>query len=332
MFPVDPSGVEIDERGLFVVQDPELRSRIMPLFSFDPEAPERRPIGHGTTFRIDLWSRCATAYHVIEGLLTLGRSNVPVLRADNRLVALELNGLVYGQVPVPTSAWRPIAELFSYSGLETLLFATPSLRNVAELAALTIRPSELAQDGTPFLTMDLRQWRPRIGERVLALGYADLDLPLPNSDDARPIVQYLYGSFGEIVDVERPDFQRGRPWPLIRVAAAWPGGMSGGPVFGEAGHVIGVVSAGLHNDVGSATYFSAWDIPTRIFGSLDPSNPGWFFCHGVFDGDGQLRRVGQDLDDMQRFAVAHGLTDIGPVSLEPYSGDYIRRPSLSGLT
>jgi hypothetical protein len=34
-----------------------------------------------------------------------------------------------------------------------------------------------------------------------------------------------------------------RPWPIFRVAADWPGGMSGGPVFNEAGHVVGIVSA-----------------------------------------------------------------------------------------
>jgi hypothetical protein len=43
--------------------------------------------------------------------------------------------------------------------------------------------------------MDLRRWRPGQGERVLALGFADLDLSPSNKDAA--ISQYLYASFGE---------------------------------------------------------------------------------------------------------------------------------------
>ena len=34
---------DFDERGLFLVQDSELRSRVLPLFSFDPHSTEQRP-------------------------------------------------------------------------------------------------------------------------------------------------------------------------------------------------------------------------------------------------------------------------------------------------
>lgn len=71
------------------------------------------------------------------------------------------------------------------------------------------------------------------GERVLALGFPDLDVE--EGSEERPISQYLYGSFGEITDVKPADGARGRPWPMIRVADEWPGGMRGGPVFNEIG-------------------------------------------------------------------------------------------------
>lgn len=35
-FPFDTDGQAPDERGLYLVQDPGLRERILPLFSFDP--------------------------------------------------------------------------------------------------------------------------------------------------------------------------------------------------------------------------------------------------------------------------------------------------------
>ena len=61
----------LDARGLFVVQDPSIRSSILPLFAFDPRSPNNRPAGHGTAFRIDPWGGCAGAFHVIEDLLTV---------------------------------------------------------------------------------------------------------------------------------------------------------------------------------------------------------------------------------------------------------------------
>jgi hypothetical protein len=111
---------------------------------------------------------------------------------------------------------------------------------------------------TPYLAMDFRRWRPCPGEKILALGFADLDLDRDSKGDDRPIEQYLYGSFGRIAEIVPADEKSGRPWPLIRVDADWPGGMSGGPVFNEAGHVIGVVSAGIsvHNTA-SATFLRA---------------------------------------------------------------------------
>lgn len=87
-----------DERGLFVVQDSRLRSKILPLFSFDPRSLAERPTGHGTAFRIDPWGGCATAFHVIEDLLTVAGGKA-VLRQGIRLAALELEGLGYGRVP-----------------------------------------------------------------------------------------------------------------------------------------------------------------------------------------------------------------------------------------
>ncbi|WP_084293138.1 serine protease [Bradyrhizobium sp. WSM3983] len=133
-------------------------------------------------------------------------------------------------------------------------------------------PCNATLRGTPYWPLDLRRWRPVRGERVLALGFPDLDAE--EGREERPISQYLYGSFGEITDVEPADGARGRPWPVIRLAAEWPGGMSGGPVFNESGNVIGVVSSGIAGGTGTATFFSGWNMAERIMGSIDPNNPG----------------------------------------------------------
>src|SRR4051812_34402018 len=108
-FPVQPRPDQIDSRGLFVCQDPQLRSSVMPLFELDSEHLDERPIGLGTAFRIDPWSTCATAFHVMGDFLRLDALNQPVLRDHVRVVALEINGVGYGAPRVPDDAWRPIS-------------------------------------------------------------------------------------------------------------------------------------------------------------------------------------------------------------------------------
>jgi serine protease Do len=327
MFPINPGQAEIDDRGLFIVQNPGLRACILPLFSFDPRAAEERPIGHGTVFRIDPWSRCATAFHVVEDIFEIGSKASPpplVLKPGIRLAALELSGIFYGRRGLPPNAWRPLSESFSIFGIEQQPFAEPKIRNACELMTLRIRPST-GPENIPYLPLRLRGWHPKIGEMVQALGFADLDRCPDGGTETRPLVQNLYGAMGRIIDIEQADGSRGRPWPQIRVEANWPGGMSGGPVFNEAGAVIGLVSSGIEGaGIGSATFFSGWSLPEVVFRSLDPDNPGSFLCHAAF-GDGERPMVcSQDEAEMQRMAADHGLTDFGFVSVNPLTGAWMR--------
>lgn len=243
-FPISPDPSEIDHRGLFLVQDPEICAKLLPLFSFDPLNPEMRPVGHGTAFRIDPWSRCLTAYHVLEHMFELNDSGDGVrLRPDARILALEVNGLIYGTVGLGPEAWRPLAESYALIDIVNQPLQAPQLRNQTELAVIRVHASNPAPEGTPFLHLDFRRWIPTVGEQILAFGFAELD---SESDDPnRPINQRVYGSFGHITDIECADGQRGRPWPIMRVEADWPGGMSGGPVFNQEGHVIGLVSTSI---------------------------------------------------------------------------------------
>lgn len=328
-FPFDVSGQTPDHRNLYLVQDQALRDRVLPLFSFDPTAPEDRPTGHGTAFRIDPWARCATAFHVLEDLFQVdARGRDITLRDHIRLTALEIDGQGYGRLPIPDGAWRPMTGSFSYYRIDTPFMQPARLNNLVELMLLRIPPPTQTGQGTPYLPVKLRGWDPKVGEQVMALGYADLDRSMTEADaenSDRPFRPYLYASVGAITTITPPDVERNRMWPILRVDANWPGAMSGGPVFNEEGYVIGLVSAGFEGDGGAtATYFPPWDVPERIFLSLDPNNPNCFINWGAFDANGSLVLAGQDRVGIEAAGRAQGITDFGIVSVNPATEEWMR--------
>ena len=324
-FPVEVRPDEVDDRGLFLVQDLEIRSKVLPLFRINPQSPNERPAGHGTTFRIDPWCMCATAFHVIEELVEYCETQQNVrIRPDVALAALEFPGIVYGTVAIPRDWWRPLEGMSSsHVRIENRPLQPITIRNLSELAALWISPSPQHKGASEYFDLDQR-WTPEIGDQVMALGYADLDVDTHGRGEQRPMEQYVYGSVSEIIELEPPDVERGRPWPMMRVQANWPGGMSGGPVFNTEGKVVGVVSTGFPgHDIATATFFSAWEIPRQTFQSLDPANPGWFYCIGVFDAEERIRWVGPDGSEASRFADDQNLSDVRAISFNPVSQEYI---------
>ncbi|MBO0129651.1 trypsin-like peptidase domain-containing protein [Agrobacterium burrii] len=323
-FPVEPDFV--DERGLFVVQDPFLRSTILPLFSFDPNDPEQRPQGHGTAFRVDPWGCCATAFHVIEDLLIV-RDGSLVLKADFRLAALAVPPLTFGTMPVTRDHWKPFLGMSSLGGIHSPPFQEPRVMNMTELASIWLSSPDNAQRGRSFLHLDGR-WRPRIGERVMALGFAGLDLDTKEEGDDRAIRQYLYGSVGEISEVNPVQPNSSRPWPNFRVEANWPGGMSGGPVFNEAGDVVGLVSTGLvGGGIGTATPFAGWNVAERQFPTVDFINPGRLKCWIGLSGDEDIVACGRTREELIEQLGDRQVSEVKYVSLAVGSEEYISIPN-----
>jgi serine protease Do len=321
--PFDP---ENDVRpGRFLIQEPDLRVRILPLFAFDQACPDERVVGQGTAFRLDPFARCATAFHVFEEVFYLGGANGREMRVkqDRILVALELEGIVLGTAPIRRDQWRSIKGAFANVAIDDPPLSAPVMRNLTELLSLLIPPSSQKPKGTEFLNVDLTTWKPSLGEPVLGIGYPNLDKD-EGASDTRPISQYMYGAFGRITDIEPLDLSRRRPWPMIRVSADWPGGMSGGPVFNSTGDVVGVISAGIDASNSTAMVFGGWGAASQTFPTLDRARPGRFLCFGVLGTTENLIAVSPSRTEAGVIAAQNHGSIVSKISLDPHSGGFIR--------
>jgi serine protease Do len=304
-------------------QDPRLRAMILPMFRFDPNSPAERPFGLGTAFRIDPWANCATAFHVIEDMLTLVRGEL-TLRDDVRFAALEIEGIVYGAPPLPKDAWRPLTGFYAEAGKTepALLHEKPQIRNLTEIACLNIGRSH-RRSPMPYLPVALISEPPKLGDVVTGYGFAGLDVEKDGKGVERPMTQYLYQSTGEVLEVTPADLTSTMPWPRFRVSAEWPSGMSGGPVVNASGNVIGVISRGWSGEADStATHFAGWEVSRRTFGTIDPFAPRRFRAFAAIDVIGNLRFAGQDLEEAKAFASENGLT-VRVVSFSPDTGEWL---------
>lgn len=249
-----------------------------------------------------------------------------MLREYQRLIALELEEIGYGAPPIQPDQWRNFAGMHVVAAIDQAPGQARRLRNVTELAALAIPRSNSAAGAPFFLGMDLRRWRPEIGAKVVAYGFADLDVGEADADAdvARPISQYLYGSAVLITDIEPEDRSRGRPWPFFRVDRDWPGGMSGGPVVNAGGHVVGVVSTGMTFAAsGSAVFFAGSGIAEGTFPQIDAGAPEHVFCWAGIDERDRVIAVAPTREALVSMSGSDTFLSIRLISFNASTGDWM---------
>ena len=309
-FPIRPAAGESETQ--FLVRDPfQLRKQILPILTVDNA--DGFLTGLGTSFFVDPFGTFLTAEHVLKD-----HFETPELRRSAVAAALFGMGLVYGAAGLPSEYFAPIREIQAWRRAREeqprLFGPAPPPRIVADAVGFHVDATRVPGSRfAPPLPLRLSGARPRVGDRVMALGYPELTcLKHDSPDRALIFTERMYGAVGTIRSLLPEGRGSTYPWPLIEVEAHWRSGMSGGPVINEAGEVIGLVSFSLEPGdglpgVGYATDLAGIGIE-RLVPTLDRLNPGSYRCHGVLrDAPWHLSGVFPD-----RAQAEEHLSTLGP--------------------
>ncbi|WP_434119924.1 S1 family peptidase [Pseudomonas fortuita] len=264
----------------FKIRDPfGLRNAVVPVFRQDTEG---QIFGMGTAFSINEFGTFLTAHHVID----FGEQSA----SSRPLLFLSMQAIVFGRVGIPDDCFVPIMsaqapDMDSENPMAALQGG--SQRQIAMDIAI-MQASPLGKGVRPPHTLKVRvnDWEPRVGEIVFAVGYPVLDLSKLSADSQNMLLsEGMYGAYGRIVGVHPCGVGRSNPSPVFEVETDWPGGMSGGPVFNQAGEVVGIVSRSIRAEAGLGGTGFAVDLGQchgiQVFApSLDA--PGWQICWGLF--------------------------------------------------
>jgi serine protease Do len=287
-FPASPRHGDSPEQ--FLIQDPfSLRKRVLPILTINRATGLLT--GLGTGFRADPFETYLTAEHVLK-------DHFEALEAgDNSEIATVLfsMGPVFGKVGLMRELFAPVSAVFAMRSLheepEPLLGQPASRRIILDLMRFHLDMSSVP-DGhrTPPVPIRTAGFSPSVGDRVMAVGYPELTC-LQGADEKAAIVitERMYGAVGTISGLLPKGRGRSYPWPTLEVEANWRSGMSGGPVFNEAGEVIGIVSSSVAPSadmpgVGFAVDFSRTPLP-RMVPSIVANHPGSYRGYGVVQGN-----------------------------------------------
>jgi hypothetical protein len=105
--------------------------------------------------------------------------------------------------------------------------------------------TKLPPDNT-FTIASITTRLPKVGEQVSMVGFtaADTKVPFdPVGYQIRGNVRVSVGAVSERHPTGRDKFLM--PWPVLEIASYVSGAMSGGPVFDQHGHLLGIVSSSL---------------------------------------------------------------------------------------
>lgn len=197
-------------------------------------------------------------------------------------------------------AWLPTSTV-TCSGPSSYSPWDPNSKKVSDLTIVSCNLNSEAHVEYPLSLVPMELCLPLIGTRLWAVGFRDGEI----GEDIASVSPLL--ASGLVTNC----FPHGRgermPSPCVEVDMETLGGMSGGPVFNEEGHVVGIVSSSFE---GGPSYVTlVWDalrlsvegLPSEIWegnyaGILEGMEQGIVRVRGKFKADSE-RNITLTLSD-----------------------------------
>jgi len=159
------------------------------------------------------------------------------------------------------------------------MWAVKTITNAVsdDIMYLSLEPASPFGDGWCLFRLPITTRQPDVGENLHVVGFR----LHPDASDRGDLTfsGNLFAAAGKVTGFyeEKRDSVM-IPFPAIEIACGSLGGMSGGAVIDEFGHLIGVTSAGLDTEDGEGPTYAAW-----IVGALNRRLPlGW--PQGIYGG------------------------------------------------
>lgn len=257
-FPIGPKGGQSPWE--FLIQDPfGVRESILPLLTINSQTGNLT--GLGTAFCADPYGGFLTAQHIFDDIdLT---KSLPA--SDEIPVAMLSIGLAFGTVGLPKELFAPMASIHGFvdqtqqDPFHQMVTGKTKPGMIADCLRLSfaMKDQKRAERVTP-LPLRCSGIPPQVGDKLLAIGYPELGMVKNEPPQKHPIyVERMYGAIGEVVQIHTHGLTSSRPWPTIELKANWRSGMSGGPLFNEAGEIVGLVSSSIEpNETGYGVGFA----------------------------------------------------------------------------
>lgn len=122
--------------------------------------------------------------------------------------------------------------------------------NIQMADVSVLRTQELHEE---LHTFQVSASSPEIGDTVVAVGFPKLDVIKGGRREVAALLEEeMFASYGTVTALHPNGRDRANQTPVFEVEAHWPSGMSGGPVFNQEGHVVGIVSRSMERTEGFA--------------------------------------------------------------------------------
>lgn len=325
---------------LFNFHDPfRLRRAVVPVLVSDEDQTVR---GMGTAFHVDGWGTFLTADHVIYQVrhrstwAEAAKQEAASSQAftNDPPVLLLGYGIAYGRTGLPADALAIIKSMRTPMRERDDPLAALSGRSRTEAAAdiAVLEAGRIPEKLLGAIGIRLSGIGPRVGDRVVALGFPELQCQPLDAEGLRYLLSDgMSASYGHIVAVH-PKGLRGDPTPVIEVEANWPSGMSGGPVLNERGEVVAVISRSWTPSAeasgrGCAACLQLMPWLRQWLPTVDAANPGWRVgwgvvktredLFGIYASEAEARRHQQSLGS--QCSVVFGSNRIGSDDFIPAS-------------